>query len=379
MGPLSNANELYLHNQVAFWDTLTANGRWNDYWAARDVLPHLKNLRPATLVVGGWFDTENLYGALNSYAANERQSPGATNHLVMGPWHHGGWNSTRGDSLGAIGWGSATSLFYTDSIEGPFFDHWLKGAPDPDLPEAYVFDTGAKGWHRFEAWPPAAVEDLTLWLREDGALGFEPSAGGGGEYDEYVHDPEHPVPYTNEIEEWYDPAFMLEDQRFASRRPDVVSYETAVLEEDITIAGPIQVSLTVSTSGTDADWVVKLVDVLPDSAQGGDPVPLSGYEMLVRGDVLRGKFRNGLATPEAFRPGVPTPVAFTLQDAFHTFRKGHRIMVQVQSSWFPMVDLNPGKFMDIFDATEADFRATTQRVYRSSARPSSLTVKRLGS
>ena len=378
MGPLPNANEKYLHNQVAFWDTLTLNGQWNDYWAARNVLPHLKELRPATLVVGGWFDTENLFGALNSYAANERQSPGAKNTLVMGPWYHGGWNSSRGDSLGAIGWGSATSVFYTDSIEGPFFDHWLKDAPDPGLPEAYVFDTGAKVWRRFDAWPPTGTSDVSLYLQPEGALGFEPPAAAGRDHDEYVHDPANPVPYTSEIVEWYDPAFMLEDQRFASRRPDVLDYTTPVLEEDVTVAGPIQVSFTVSTSGTDADWVVKLVDVFPDSVSGGDPVPLSGYQMLVRGDVLRGKFRNGLDRPEAFRPGVPTPVAFTLQDAFHTFRKGHRIMVQVQSSWFPMVDLNPGTFMDIFQARESDFRATTQRVYRSPSRPSSLTVKRLG-
>jgi uncharacterized protein len=378
MGPLSNADKLYLHNQVAFWDTLTMNGQWNDFWAARNILPHLKELRPATLVVGGWFDTENLFGALNSYAANERQSPEASNTLVMGPWHHGQWGSSRGDSLGAIAWGSATSVFYTDSIEGPFFDHWLKGAPDPGLPEAYVFDTGAKAWRRFDAWPPAGTSDVPLYLQPEGALGFQPPPAAGREYDEYVHDPSNPVPYTSEIVEWYDPAFMLEDQRFASRRPDVLDYTTPALEEDVTVAGPIQVSLTVSTSGTDADWVVKLVDVFPDSVSGGDPVPLSGYQMLVRGDVLRGKFRNGLDRPEAFRPGVPTPVTFTLQDAFHTFRKGHRIMVQVQSSWFPMVDLNPGTFTDIFKATEADFHSTTQRVYRSPSRPSGLTVKRLG-
>ena len=377
MGPLSNANALYFDHQVAFWDTLTMNGEWNDYWAARDVLPHLEGLRPATLVVGGWFDTENLYGALNSYAAAERQSPGASNTLVMGPWYHGGWNSSRGDSLGAIEWGSATSLFYTDSIEGPFFDHWLKDAPDPGLPEAFVFDTGAKGWRRFDAWPPAEAGDAALYLHEGGALGFQPPPAAAREFDEYVHDPANPVPYTNSVEEWYDPAFMLEDQRFASRRPDVLDYRTPVLEEDVTIAGPIRVSLTVSTSGTDADWVVKLIDVFPDSLEGGDPVPLGGYEMLVRGDVIRGKFRNSLAEPEPFRPNAPTAVAYTLQDAFHTFKKGHRIMVQIQSSWFPMVDLNPGSFMDIFQATESDFRATTQRVYRSPALPSSLTFKRL--
>ncbi|NJD18191.1 MAG: CocE/NonD family hydrolase [Gemmatimonadetes bacterium] len=378
MGPLSNANEKYLHHGVAFWDTLTMNGQWNDYWAARNILPHLKDLRPATLVVGGWFDTENLYGALNSYAANEAQSPGASNTLVMGPWYHGGWSSSWGDSLGAIAWGSRTSAFYTDSIEGPFFDHWLKGAPDPGLPEAYMFDTGAKAWRRFDAWPPKETKDVALYLQPEGALGFEPPAAGRREYDEYVHDPSNPVPYTSAIVEWYDPAFMLEAQRFASRRPDVLDYSTPVLEEDVTVAGPIRVSFTVSTSGTDADWVVKLVDVFPDSTSGGDPIPLSGYQMLVRGDVLRGKFRNGTDKPEAFRPGAPTPITFTLNDAFHTFRKGHRIMVQVQSSWFPMVDLNPGKFMDIFQAKDTDFQATTQRVYRSAARPSSITVKRLG-
>jgi putative CocE/NonD family hydrolase len=377
MGPLSNANELYFHHRVAFWDTLTMNGQWNDYWAARNILPHLQNLRPATLVVGGWFDTENLFGALNSYAANERQSPGATNTLVMGPWYHGGWNSSRGDSLGAIGWGSATSLFYTDSIEGPYFDHWLKGAPDPGLPEALVFNTGEKAWHRFDAWPPKTTIEATLYLGPAGGLGFEPPEQAGKGYDEYVHDPAHPVPYTEEIREWYDPAFMLEDQRFASRRPDVLSYRTPALDEDVTLAGPIDVALTASTSGTDADWVVKLVDVFPDSTSGGDPVPLSGYQMLVRGDVLRGKFRNGLDRPEPFRAGEPTAVSFTLQDVFHTFRKGHRIMVQVQSSWFPMVDRNPGVFTDIFQATESDFRSTTQRVYRSRAHPSTLTVRRL--
>ncbi len=382
MGPLSNANEMYFHHQVAFWDTLTANDQWDDYWAARNILPHLTDLKPATLVVGGWFDTENLFGALNSYQAKEAQSPGVVNTLVMGPWYHGGWNSSRGDSLGAIGWGSATSLFYTDSIEGPYFDHWLKDAPDPGLPEAYVFDTGAKEWHRFDHWPPTGVQDAALYLQDGFGLGFEAPGAATREYDEYVNDPAHPVPYTAETVTWYNPAFMLEDQRFASRRADVLTYESEVLTEDFTVAGPIQVSLVVSTSGTDADWIVKLIDVFPDTLEAGSGnsgayPPLGGYQMLVRGDVLRGKFRNSLAEPEPFRPGVPTPLEFKLQDAFHTFRAGHRIMVQIQSSWFPMIDRNPGVFMDIFQASESDYQKTTQRVYRSPARVSSLTVKRL--
>ena len=381
MGPLSNANEMYFHHQVAFWDTLTMNDQWNDYWAARNILPHLTDLKPATLVVGGWFDTENLFGALNSYQAKEAQSPGVVNTLVMGPWYHGGWNSSRGDSLGAIAWGSATSLFYTDSIEGPFFDHWLKDGPDPELPEAYVFDTGVKEWRRFDAWPPPEVQDAGLYLQDGFHLGFEAPGAVSRAYDEYVHDPAHPVPYTAQTVTWYNRAFMLEDQRFASRRPDVLTYESEVLTEDFTVAGPIRVSLVVSTSGTDADWIVKLIDVFPDTLEMGagnpGPVPLGGYQMLVRGDVLRGKFRNSLAEPEPFRPGAPTPLAFTLQDAFHTFQAGHRIMVQIQSSWFPMIDRNPGVFMDIFQASEADYHKTTQRVYRSPGQVSALTVKRL--
>lgn len=380
MGPLSNANAEYFHHQVAFWDTLTAHDHWDDFWAARNILPHLENLRPATLVVGGWFDTENLFGALNSYQTNERQSPGTTNRLVMGPWFHGQWNANRGDSLGAIAWDSPTSIFYTDSIEGPFFDHWLNGAPDPGLAEATVFDTGAKQWRRFDTWPPRNVSDASLYLGDGFNLSFQPPGPVAREFDEYVNDPTNPVPYTDAITSWYNPAFMLEDQRFADRRPDVLVYTSDVLTEDVTIAGPIQVSLVVSTSGTDSDWIVKLIDVFPDTMRGGNRPgqdPLGGYEMMVRGDVLRGKFRNSISVPEPFQPGVPTPIAFTLNDAFHTFRRGHRIMVQVQSSWFPMVDRNPGTFMDIFDATAADFHATTQRVYRSPTYVSALTVKRL--
>jgi putative CocE/NonD family hydrolase len=378
LGPLANANATYFHGEIAFWDTLTTNDQWNAYWAARNVLPHLKDLRPATLVVGGWFDTENLFGALNSYQANERQSPRAENRLVMGPWSHGQWGGGTADSLGPIGWDAATSRFYTDSIEGPFFDYHLTGRGTLDLPEAWMFDTGRKQWRRFDAWPPANATMRRLVLGSAGVLALDRGdargATGGtaapAAYDEYVHDPAKPVPYTSEITHWYNPAFMLEDQRFASRRPDVLVYQTEPLTEDVTVAGPFRVRFTVSTSGTDADWVVKVIDVFPDDAggptvrgRGGRGVRLGGYQMLVRGDVLRGKFRNGLDRPEPFTPDVPTPLTFTLQDAFHTFAKGHRIMIQVQSSWFPMVDLNPGVFKHLFEATAADFRTTTQRVY----------------
>ncbi len=378
LGPLPNANARYLQHGVPYWDTITVNGRWNDFWAARDILPHLRNLKPATLVVGGWFDTENLFGALNSYAANERQSPGATNRLVMGPWYHGQWNfDSSGRRLGDLDWGSETAQFYRDSIEAPFFDAYLLNGGRAALPEAFLFNTGANVWRRLDAWPPPTATSVNLYLHAGERLSFDRPTATASAYDEYVHDPARPVPYTNEVTRWYNRGFMVEDQRFAARRPDVLVYETDVLSADVTIAGPIEAHLVVATSGTDADWVVKLIDVFPDTAgRGAGRSALGGYQMLVRGDVLRGKFRNSLARPEPFTPDAPTPIAFTLQDAFHTFRAGHRIMVQVQSSWFPMIDRNPGTFTDIFQATADEFRRTTQRVYRSAAYPSYLTVRR---
>ncbi|MEK6651164.1 MAG: CocE/NonD family hydrolase [Bacteroidota bacterium] len=385
MGALRNANELYLHDSVAFWNTLFSNGQWNDFWAGRSILPHLKNIRPAVLVVGGWFDTENLYGALHSYASAERQSTGSDVRLVMGPWYHGQWNNESGDSLGRIQWNASTSAFYTDSIESPFFAHHLKDGPVPDLPEAFVFNTGEKAWHRMSTWPPSTTREHRMYLNEGARLTTTTPDKAKRTYDEYVSDPARPVPYTNEITDWYNPAFMLEDQRFASRRPDVLVYRTEPLAEDVTIAGPITVDLTVSTSGTDCDWIVKVIDVYPDrmgdasapfSYQGSGP-SLGGYQMLIRGDVQRGKFRNSLSKPEPFAPNTPTTVHFTLQDAFHTFRKGHRVMVQVQSTWFPMIDRNPGVFLDIYRATDADFSPTTQRVYRSPDAPSSIMFHRL--
>lgn len=368
LGALSNANAKVLHDSVAFWNEMAEHWHWDAFWQARDVLPHLKALKPAMLWVGGWFDTENLWGALHAYGAAERQSAGATNRLVMGPWSHGQWGWSRGDSLGPIAWGSATGEFYTDSIEVPFFNYYLlgDGQPKPREFEAAVFETGADQWHFMDVWPPPTIA-TSLYLRDGGALAYDAPTAKAPAYDQYVSDPAKPVPYTAEITQWYDPPFMLEDQRFASRRPDVLVYETAPLASALTIAGPIPVELSVSTTGTDCDWIVKLIDVFPDtlgSGRGGR-VKLGGYQMLVRGDVLRGKFRNSLSQPEPFVPGAVTPVRFVLNDVFHTFKPGHRIMIQVQSTWFPMIDRNPGKFMDIFRAKDADFQQTTQRVYRS--------------
>jgi hypothetical protein len=380
LGPLANANARYLHDSIPFWNELTRNSVWNDYWEARNVLTKVKDIKPAMMTVGGWFDEENLFGALNLYKALERNTSGY-NVLVMGPWSHGGWARGAGDSLGFISWGSPTSTFYTDSVEAPFFNYYLKGEGSPPRSEAIMFQTGENRWRFLDRWPPAGTVPAQLYLREGGKLAFTAPAAPSTAYDEYVSDPAKPVPYTLQITHWYNPAFSVEDQRFAARRPDVLVYESDELTEDVTVAGPIIPSLFVSTSGTDCDWVVKLVDVFPDTIrtprERRREVQLGGYQMLVRGDVLRGKFRNSLAKPEPFVPGEVEKIEFTLNDIFHTFKKGHRIMVQIQSTWFPKIDRNPGTFVDVFQAKESDFRKTTQRVYRSASMPSCLKIQLL--
>ena len=378
LGPVSQANTRHLRDSVAFWNELVRHGSWDSFWAERNILPHLKDIKPATMVVGGWFDMENLYGALHSYQAIEKQNKGNENMLVMGPWYHGQWSGDDGDSLGFIHWGSKTSRFYTEQLEVPFFNYHLKGKGAAPRAEAAVFLTGSNEWKLLESWPPKNVETRQLFLHDAGKLAFTPPSSPRSTDDEYVNDPDKPVPYTAELTHWYNPGFPVEDQRFAGRRPDVVTYTSEVLREDITIAGPLAASLFVSTSGTDCDWIVKVIDVFPDTTSTPLYYPawvkLGGYQMLVRGDVLRGKFRNSLARPEPFKPEVVTKVEFELQDAFHTFKKGHRIMVQIQSSWFPMIDRNPGKFMDIYQAHESDFQKTTQRIFRSSDYPSHIRV-----
>lgn len=375
-GPLPAVNERYLKGRVHFWNQLMAHGTWDEFWEARNVLPRLKGIQPAVLVVGGWFDTENLFGALNTYEAIEKQNPGAENMLVMGPWSHGQWNQNDGHWLGDIDFGSRTSEFYTEFVELPFFNFHLKGEGTLDLAEAVMFETGANEWRFLETWPPAQLKMSRLYLHGGERLSKEPERETGKEFDEYMSDPARPVPYTGKVNHWYDASFMLEDQRFAARRPDVLTYSTAVLEEDVRIAGPVSVSFSVSTSGTDSDWVVKVIDVFPYDTLGpaSNPreVELGGYQMLVRGDVLRGKFRNGLVTPEPFKPGEVTKISFDLQDVLHTFKKGHRIMVQVQSTWFPMIDINPQKMVNIYKAVPGDFQKAVQRVYHSADSPSFL-------
>lgn len=372
LGTAANANDKYMRDSVSFWNDILKNGKWTTFWEARDVFLHLRNLTPSTLVVGGWFDAENLYGALNLYKNIEQKNRRQENMLVMGPWAHGWWAANNVDSLGVIKFGSNLSDFFADSLELPFFEHHLRGKEKPEIAEATVFETGSNRWRRFDTWPPKKAAARSLYLQENGGLSFEPPSKTNTEFDEYISDPRKPVPYTNEITHWYNAAYMLEDQRFASRRPDVLVYQTPPLENDVTVAGPMTANLLVSTSGSDCDWIVKVIDVFPDDMPTVGSVKFGGFEMLVRGDVLRGKFRNSLANPESFIPDTLTKVSFTLEDAFHTFKKGHRIMVQIQSSWFPLVDRNPGRFLDIYGARDTDFQATRQRVYRNPLNASSL-------
>ncbi len=378
MGPLKNANERYLHGEIEAWNEIVAHPNYDEYWQRRNLLPHLNRVAPAVMTVGGWFDAEDLYGPLKIYRSVEQRNPDVFNVLVMGPWPHGGWRGD-GDRLGNISFGAATARFYQESIIAPFFEHYLMDAPEPELPEAYVFETGVNRWRTFDAWPPRSVQARPLYVGSNQTLSFEPSSGDAPGYDEFVSDPRRPVPYTQEITIGMSRDYMTDDQRFASRRPDVLTYQTSALDQDVTIAGPIQADLWVSTSGTASDWVVKVIDVLPPDTETpdtvADGVKLGGYQMMVRSEVIRGRFRNSYERPEPFTPNEPTHVPLELQDVLHTFRKGHRIMVQIQSTWFPLVDRNPHRYVDnVFLADEDDFISATQRVYHSSEHPTRLRV-----
>ena len=376
MGPLANADKKYLKGDVAFCNEIMAHPNYDEFWKARNLRSKLKNIKPSVMTVGGWFDAENLFGALEVYRNVERTSPGTQNTLVMGPWFHGGWSRGDGSSLGDAQFNGKTAEYYRENIEFPFFQEKLKGKGEAKLPEAFVFETGSNVWRKYDAWPPKGVAEKSIYLREEGKIAFDaPTAEGR---DEYVSDPAHPVNFIETVSTGMEREYMTADQRFAARRPDVLVYQTEPLDKDLTISGPVGVDLTVSTSGTDSDWVVKLIDVYPEDEADPRPNPtkvkLGGYQQMIRGDVMRGKFREGFDKPKAFTPDEPTPVGFTMPDTCHTFRKGHRLMVQVQSSWFPLVDRNPQTFVDIYAAKESDFKKATQRVYHAPGKASRLKV-----
>jgi putative CocE/NonD family hydrolase len=384
LGPLKNVQARYFADTIKFWNDLMANGTYDPFWKARNIRTHLVNIKPATLVVGGLFDAEDCFGALHTYEALEKQNKGNSNSLVMGPWYHGGWSGGTGGWYGEaaeifcdIKSDIYTSTWYQENIEFPFFQHWLNDKPEPAISEAIIFETGSNQWRSYNTWPPENREQKTLYFLEKGRMSFTPPAADSG-YDEYVSDPAKPVPYDDGIHLKRTQGYMISDQRFASRRPDVMVYQTDELTEDMTLAGPVIADLLVSTTGTDADYVVKLIDVYPDNYP--DPVPnpgniqLGGYQMLVRAEVMRGKFRNSYENPEPFTPGMITEVKYNLPDVSHCFRKGHRIMIQVQNSWFPLVDLNPQKFTDIYHADARDFQKATHRIYHDKKNPSGVIV-----
>lgn len=379
LGPLDEVQKKHFEKDVLFWNELNEHGVYDEFWKQRTILPHLKNIKPAVMTVGGWYDAEDLFGALEVYRSTEAQSPGAYNMLVMGPWAHGAWHGGDGEKLGHVAFHQKSAAFYRNSIELPFLKHFLKGDKNPELPEAYVFETGTNQWRKFDRWPPPAATAKTLYFQEGGRLTFDPPASAAEAFDEYVSDPAKPVPFIPNIAIGMTNEHMVDDQRFAATRPDVLVYATEPLAEDITLAGPITPSLLVSTTGTDSDWVVKLIDVYAGDFPNPDPNPsgvqMGGYQQLVRGEVMRGKFRDSFEKPAPFEPGKVTKVEYVMPDAYHTFRRGHRIMVHVQSSWFPLVDRNPQKFMDIYHAKRGDFQKATQRVYRSSEAPSQLRVQ----
>ncbi len=377
---LSEIDKNYLKGDVPFWLETIRHGTYDEFWKSRNIRPHLKNVNAAVMTVGGWFDAENLFGALETYKSIEARNPKTFNTLVMGPWRHGGWARGDGSFFGDIPFNAKTSQFYREHIEFPFFQRHLKGEGDAGHPEAWVFEMGTNQWRKYDKWPPARARSKSLYFHAGEQLSFDPPRGKKDrlDYDEYLSNPAKPVPYMNGIFAGMKAEYMIADQRFASRRPDVLVYQTAELDEDVTLVGPIEVDLMVSTSGTDSDWVVKLIDVYPDDypdpAKNPREVRMGGYQQLVRGDVIRGKFRNSFEKPEPFEPNQPARVRFIMPDTYHCFRSGHRIMVQVQSSWFPLVDRNPQKFCDIFRADEGDYRSATQRVFRSPRAVSRLNV-----
>ena len=369
VGPLSNLDKYYKEDNV-FWQQLKDHPNYDEFWQKRGILQHLNDVKPAVMIVGGLFDAEDLYGPFNIYETIEETSDNY-NILVMGPWSHGDWARTKErQAIGNVYFGDNISMDYQKNVETVFFNHFLKenGKGSSILPEAYMFDTGLKQWESYEAWPPKAAVKKSYYLSNDEQLGMQPNEGA----EEFISDPNKPVPYSEDIKVVFTPRkYMTDDQRFAARRPDVLVYETEVLEEDMTMAGEILAKLQVATTGTAADWVVKVIDVFPPDAEDfeetQDYLKMSNYHMMVRSEVMRGRFRNSYTNPDPFVPNQKTEVDIKLQDVHHTFKKGHKIQVQVQSTWFPLIDLNPQTYVDnIFKAKEEDFQKQTHTVYHDS-------------
>ena len=388
LGSLANVDEKYFKGKQPMWNMNIDHTSYDENWQSRAIWKHLKNIKPAVMLVGGWYDTEDPQGLLRQHDFMEHNGPPAVDMLVMGPWNHGGFARGDGDRLGNVNFGSKTGVYYRERIELPFFLYYLKGRGDGKFPKAYLFQTGLNQWRKFDTWPPVEAKQTSVFLSGQGKLDWQSPAQAG--FEEYLSDPNKPVPYVSALGTRILNSYMTEDQRFASTRPDVLVFQSEVLDHDVNVFGPINVDLKVSTTGTDSDFDVKVIDVYPaDSpdynappaaapAAPGAPAPQSmmgGYQQLVRGEPFRGKFRKSFEKPVPFEPGKPDRIAFPLPDVAHTFRAGHRIMIQVQSSWFPLTDRNPQKFMEIPKALKTDFVKATQRVYFGGADGSKISFR----
>jgi putative CocE/NonD family hydrolase len=375
-------------DSIAFFKELYEHPNLDDWWKARNARVAQYHIKPAILVVGGQFDAEDCYGAWNLYKAIRSQSPETNARLVMGPWYHEEWSSADGTHLGNINFGTNTSITYQQEIIIPFFNYYLKGKKDPGLARATIFFTGENAWRKFDSWPTDQAKEIKIFLQDKNGISAQ-SPAGEHKYDEYISDPAHPVPYTEDVHFNRTRDYMTDDQRFASRRPDVLTYQSPVLAADFTIGGPIIADLYTAISTTDADFVVKIIDEFPDSLSfqrvdiyaEKEPekiVPLGGYQMLVRGEIFRGKFRNSFEKPEPFQPGKPENLRFSLPDVAHTFKKGHRLMIQIQSSWFPLSDRNPQKFTDIYTCNDGDFQKSTIRIFHDRQHASFIVLPVIG-
>ncbi|HEY2461856.1 MAG TPA: CocE/NonD family hydrolase [Candidatus Acidoferrum sp.] len=382
LGALSNANAKYFHGKIPSWNDFVAHPNYDEFWKDHAVAHGLKKPTVPNLNVAGWWDQEDFYGPMATYARLEKSDTQNLNYLVAGPWNHGGWGRGLGKSLGAIPFGSDTSVYFRQKIEAPWFAYWLKDKGSLPLKEALLFQTGSDTWTSFDSWPPKQAETRTLYFREDGKLSFEaPKSDSAEAFDAYVSDPAHPVPYRNRPVDmtypndhpgaWY--TWLVQDQRFVDQRPDVLTWQTGELTDDVTVAGQVTAKLFASTTGSDADWVVKLIDVYPEKYP--QQWILSGYELMIADEIFRGRFRNSFEKPEPIKPNEITPFSIDLHTANHVFKKGHRIMVQVQSTWFPLYDRNPQKFVpNIFLARDSDYQKATQHIYRSVHAPSGVEI-----
>ncbi len=380
LGPLKNANtDSFFYDPNSTWRQVVAHDTYDAFWQGKNIKPHLRNVKPAVMVVGGWFDAEDMYGALKTYAAIEKQSPGNNNRLVMGPWTHGAWSGAAWKSFGAYQFGTDLNKYYQEEIETKFFAYYLKDKGSFDQAEVTLFETGSNQWKSYPVWPPANSRPTPYYLQADGKL--SPAKPGAGKSNtSYVSDPANPVPYTSVVSGGRNNQYMVEDQRFAAKRPDVLSFQTDALANDMELTGEIAANLFVTVSGTDADFIVKVIDVWPDNAtqpamQPGQPAQdMSGYQQLVRAEVFRGKFRNSFSKPEPFGKDKIETVSFKLNETAHLFKKGHRLLVQVQSSWFPLVDRNPQNFVNIFEASDSDFQKATISIYHDAAHSSNVVL-----